>query len=64
MVEGFDNQRTAAMALINAAPLSTKEGGFLGQMAFSDAMTEKQARWLGILLERHGLPPLDGGGVQ
>lgn len=60
MPEPFHDQRAAAIALINAAPLSAKEGGFLGQMAFSDSMTKKQGRWLGILLDRHGFPPLIG----
>ncbi len=59
----FTDHRAAALALITAAPLSSKEGGFVGQMAFSEAMSEKQGRWFRILLDRHGLPPLAGGGA-
>lgn len=61
MADVFTDHRTAALALLNSAPLSGKEGGFVGQMAFSDSMTDKQARWFGILLVRHGLPPLADG---
>jgi hypothetical protein len=53
------SRRSAALALLNTAPLSAKEGGFVGQMAFADQMTPKQARWFDILLERHGLSALE-----
>jgi hypothetical protein len=52
----FTSHRSAALALLNTAPLSSKEGGFVGQMAFSDEMTAKQRRWFDSLLERHGMP--------
>lgn len=63
MSEPFPSIRLAAMALLTSAPLSVREGGFAGQMAFSDDMTPKQARWFAILLNRHGLPPLIGSSV-
>jgi hypothetical protein len=52
------NHRTLAMALlISGAPLKPREGQFLGGIAFDEApLTEKQARWLGILVERHSQP--------
>jgi hypothetical protein len=61
---GFHDHRRAALHLIQSAELTVREGGFVGQMAFSPAMSEKQERWLRILLDRHGLPPLvsNGGG--
>jgi len=64
MASPFADHRDAAMALITSgAPLRAKEGSFLGQIAFdANPMTEKQAHWLRILLERHGLPGLEEGG--
>jgi hypothetical protein len=60
----FDSFRSAALALLNAGvELRQREGQFLGGVAFFEyeALSAKQAKWLGILLERHGLPPLEGG---
>jgi hypothetical protein len=59
----FTNHRPAAMAVLTSgAALRPKEGAFLGQLAFdANPPTEKQANWLRILLERHGLPPMNGG---
>lgn len=54
----FNGHRPACLALLNNAPLRSKEGGFLGQVAFEDDLTEKQRRWLVLLLDRHGFPPL------
>lgn len=64
MIDAFSNHRDAAMALLtNAADLREKEGNFLGGIAFrSDAITDKQANWLSILLKRHDLPPMQAGG--
>jgi hypothetical protein len=60
----FDNHRAAAMALLTRAALKPKEGGFLGQVAFSDEpLTPRQRIWLDGLLRRHSLPPLDDGGA-
>lgn len=51
-----------AMALITAGvPLKPREGQFLGGIAFdANPLTEKQANWLRILLDRHGLADTGG----
>ncbi len=54
------DHRAAALLLLNYAPLTSKEGGFVGQMAFSDEMTPKQRRWFEILLDRYELPTAEG----
>ena len=57
-------QRQAALALLNdhVDTLTPKAGQFLGQLAVTTSpMTQKQADWLGKLLDRAGLPPLDEG---
>lgn len=56
----FTDHRPAAMAvLMSGASLRPREGQFLGGLAFdANPLTEKQAQWLGILLEKHGLPAL------
>lgn len=65
MADPFIDHRDAARevlrsVLANGETIRPKEGGFLGQMAFdANPMTEKQARWLGALLDRHGLPPME-----
>ncbi|MEG8040617.1 hypothetical protein QP166_15175 [Sphingomonas sp. LR60] len=48
------------MALLTSgAALRQREGQFLGGMAFdANLPTEKQANWLRILLNKHGLPSL------
>lgn len=58
----FNDHRAAAMALITSgAALRPKEGQFLGGLSFdANPLTEKQANWLQILLNRHGLPPMGG----
>ena len=53
----FQTHRAAALALLNSASLNRKEGGFLGQLAVQDELSDKQRKWLVILLDRHGLPP-------
>lgn len=42
------------------SPLSRSAGSFLGQCAVDppSALTERQARWLGKLLDRAGLPQI------
>jgi hypothetical protein len=51
--------REAALDLLILANLTAKEGSFVGQLAFDTRpLSEKQERWLRILLERHELPPL------
>lgn len=61
----FPNHREAAMAVITSgAALRPKEGQFLGGIAFDlNPLTDKQDEWLRILLERHGLPPLEERGA-
>ncbi|MCR5872249.1 MULTISPECIES: hypothetical protein [unclassified Sphingomonas] len=50
--------------LTSGAPLRPKEGQFLGGIAFdANALTEKQANWLSILLERYGMNDAAKGGV-
>ncbi|MEH3099828.1 hypothetical protein [Sphingomonas adhaesiva] len=60
----FNDHRRAAMALLTKGiNLREKEGNFLGGLAFRvDPLSERQANWLQILLERHQLPPLEMGG--
>ena len=64
MAKPFADHRRAAMALLTkGVDLREKEGNFLGGIAFrADPMSEKQANWLRILLDRHSLPPLVEGG--
>jgi hypothetical protein len=60
----FSDHRAAAMAVLTSgANLRPREGQFLGGLAFdANPPTEKQANWLRILLDKHGLPPLADGG--
>ena len=66
MTGPFHSHQEAARAILlpalqGSAALRAKEGQFLGGLAFdANPPTEKQAHWLGILLEKHGLPPLAG----
>ncbi|MBV9842397.1 MAG: hypothetical protein JOY99_12860 [Sphingomonadaceae bacterium] len=56
----FESYQSAARALFNGAELKSREGQFVGGLAFSDGpLTDKQLNWLRVLLARHGLPPLD-----
>lgn len=58
----FTSQRDAALALLNqGGRLTRKAGSFLGQLAVdATPMTGPQADWLATLLDRAGLPPMDG----
>lgn len=60
------NHRRAAMAILTAGvELRPREGQFLGGIAFdTNPLTDKQRNWLTILLDKHGMPPLDGGDAQ
>jgi hypothetical protein len=62
----FTNHQSAAMALLTSgAALKPREGQFLGGISFdANPLTDKQAHWLEILLEKNGLPPLSDGGVS
>lgn len=63
----FKTQKAAAIALLNACSqgelsLSRKAGSFAGQLVADDMpMTPAQADWLDKLLEKAGLPHLEGG---
>lgn len=59
----FPDQRSAALALLNGDHrLTRKAGSFLGQcVADSTPLTEKQSEWLATLLDRAGLPTIEGG---
>lgn len=63
--DAWDSHKAAALALLmSGADLAEKEGQFCGGIMFrpADMMTDKQWRWLSILLRRHHLPPLAGDG--
>ena len=66
MAKPFADHRCAALALLTkGAELREKEGNFLGGIAYrSDPMSDRQANWLRILLDRHGLPPIQDGGAH
>ena len=59
----FTDHRVAAMAVLTSgAALRPREGQFLGGLAFdSKPLTDKQSNWLRILLEKNGLPEMEGG---
>ncbi|MGE0773679.1 MAG: hypothetical protein AB7G25_09150 [Sphingomonadaceae bacterium] len=59
----FSDHRAAAMAILTSGgQLRPREGQFLGGLAFdANPLSEKQDNWLRILLDKHGLPPLEGG---
>lgn len=61
----FVNHRQAALALLNGnARLSRKAGQFLGQLVVDTSpLSEAQAAWLTVLLDRANLPPLIMGGL-
>ena len=62
----FTDHCEAARAILLPAlqgdwSLRHREGQFLGGLAFdANPLSDKQANWLGILLDKHGLPPLAG----
>lgn len=65
MLRPFTDHRSAALAVLTTGSLSEKEGQFCGGIAFRhEPLTEKQANWLRILLNRHGLPTLAEGGAH
>ena len=62
MAEPFTRFPDAARALLAVDTLSEREGQFCGGLAFRTApLSDKQARWLRILLTRHDLPALAEG---
>jgi hypothetical protein len=59
-----DHRSIAMKLLTSGAPLRPKEGQFLGGIAFdANALTEKQANWLSILIERYGINDAAKGGA-
>lgn len=63
--EPFTDIRLAARQLLTVNTLSEKEGQFLGGLCYrKDCLSEKQARWLQILLDRHDFQPLVEGGAH
>ena len=51
-----DHQRQAMAIITSGATLKSREGQFLGGIAFdANPLTEKPAHWRAILLKRHGL---------
>ncbi len=55
MSASADDHRAVAMSLLTSGvQLRPREGQFLGGLAFdANPLSEKQANWLGILVERH-----------
>lgn len=65
MPKTFIDFRLAARQLLTVPSLSEKEGQFCGGLSYRpDPITEKQANWLRILLDRHGFPSLAEGGAN
>lgn len=61
MAEPFNDHRLAARQLLTVTTLTEREGQFLGGLCYRAApLSDKQERWLSILLDRHNLPPLNG----
>jgi hypothetical protein len=60
----FRSHRNAALALLNSeSRLTRKAGSFLGQCVVDPTpLSEAQQNWLETLLERAGLPALEGAG--
>jgi len=50
-----DHQKQALAILTSGAALKPREGQFLGGISFdANPLTDKQANWLAILVERYG----------
>jgi hypothetical protein len=65
MTEPFIDHRLAARQLLTITTLTEREGQFLGGLCYRAApLSEKQERWLNILLDRHGIAPLDEGAAH
>ncbi len=59
LTDEFPHHRDAALALLMFVDnLTFNQGGFLGHVAVSEALTPKQEDWLSKLLARNGFPPL------
>lgn len=65
MAKPFPDHRLAARQLLTLTNLTEREGQFLGGISYRlGPLTEKQERWLLILLDRHGFPSLADGGAE
>jgi hypothetical protein len=65
MPEPFDDYRLAARQILTVTNLTEREGQFLGGLCYRSApLSDKQTKWLRILLERHGFAPLLEGGAD
>ena len=65
MADPFSDFRLAARQLLTVVNLTEKEGQFLGGLCCRTApLTEKQANWLRILLDRHGFALFVEGGAH
>lgn len=66
MTTPFTDHRAAAMALLTSgATLRPREGQFLGGLAFdTNPLSQKQAHWLDVLLDKNDMPPMADGGVE
>ncbi len=63
MAKPFNRFSDAARALLAVESLSEREGQFCGGLAYrTTPLSDKQANWLRILLDRHSLPALAEGG--
>ena len=62
----FTDHRQAALVLLNGNyRLTRAAGSFLGQLVVDESpLSEKQSSWLATLLDRAGLPAIDGEVVQ
>lgn len=61
----FTDFRLAARQLLTVTTLSEKEGQFLGGLSYRrEPITDKQANWLRILLDRHSFSALAEGGAR
>lgn len=62
MNASFDHRRAAMTLLTSGVELRPREGQFLGGIAFdANPLTDKQARWLSILLDKHSAAATQGG---
>lgn len=59
----FPDHRSAALALLNGeGKLTRKAGSFLGQCVVDQTpLTKAQSAWIATLLDRAGLPQIEGG---
>ena len=70
MTAPFTDHREAAQAILRRVlggngTLRSKEGAFLGQLSFdANEPTDRQLNWLCILLDKHGLEPMEGNNVR